>query len=57
MLSIEELTKRHIVRALKHTQGNRTETAKILGVSRTTLYQLMADMEKDRTEKESTSGI
>jgi transcriptional regulator of acetoin/glycerol metabolism len=34
-----KLTKSQVAEALKIAQGNRRETAKILGVSRSTLYR------------------
>ena len=37
-LSLEEIERRHIVRALAHQGGNRSRTAKSLGISRATLY-------------------
>lgn len=38
-LTLAELEKRHIIRVLESTGGNRTETAKILGVNPTTVYR------------------
>ena len=37
-LSLEEIERRHIVRALAHQGGNRSRTARSLGISRATLY-------------------
>jgi transcriptional regulator with PAS, ATPase and Fis domain len=38
-LSLEEVERRHIGRALIHHGGNRSRTAKALGISRATLYE------------------
>ncbi|MBI2806564.1 MAG: sigma 54-interacting transcriptional regulator [Planctomycetes bacterium] len=48
-ISLEELDKRHIIRTLEHTQWNKSQTAAILGIERSTLdrkikaYQLKRD--------------
>ena len=39
LMTIEEAEKQMIVRALKETNGNRTEAAKRLGISRRTLHR------------------
>ncbi|NIR45993.1 MAG: sigma-54-dependent Fis family transcriptional regulator [Gemmatimonadetes bacterium] len=38
LVSMEEMEKRHIKRTLLHLKGNRTRTAKVLGISRATLH-------------------
>jgi transcriptional regulator of acetoin/glycerol metabolism len=40
--SLRELTRDALVSALKHARGNRLRAARILGVSRTTLYRMLA---------------
>ncbi len=40
--SLEDVERRHIVRVLEHTDGNRAETARILCIGRTTLYDKIA---------------
>jgi DNA-binding NtrC family response regulator len=42
-LSVQENEKQLIVRALKQTNGNRTKAAKVLGMSRRTLYRKLAE--------------
>ena len=39
--SLDDTIKTHILRVLQQAQGNRTETAKLLGVSRNSLYRLL----------------
>ena len=39
--SLRELTRDALVSALKHARGNRLRAARILGVSRTTLYRML----------------
>ena len=42
MISLKELQTRHVLRVLELVGGNKSEAAEILGVSRTTIYQLLA---------------
>ncbi len=39
-LTLEELEKRHLVRILKKTKGNKVKAAKVLGIDRRTLYRM-----------------
>lgn len=39
IVSLEEIEKRHILKALRHFNGNQTETSKALGISRSTLWR------------------
>jgi two-component system response regulator AtoC len=43
LMSVEELQKRHVMRVLEHVGGNKSQAAEILGISRATIYQLLAD--------------
>jgi len=39
-LTLEEVERRHLVRVLKETKGNKVKAAKILGIDRRTLYRM-----------------
>ena len=43
LMSVQELQKRHVMRVLDHVGGNKSQAAEILGISRATIYQLLAD--------------
>jgi DNA-binding NtrC family response regulator len=42
LISLEELQKRHTMRVLEKVGGNKSQAAEILGISRATIYQLLA---------------
>jgi two-component system, NtrC family, response regulator AtoC len=58
-LTLEEVEKRHLVRVLKETKGNKVKASKILGIDRRTLYRMAERFgldlgdEVEGTEKET----
>ena len=40
---LAEMEKRHIQKVLAHTQGNKTEAARLLGIGLTTLYRKLEE--------------
>jgi transcriptional regulator of acetoin/glycerol metabolism len=40
-LTLDELKKRHVIRALKKTKGIKSKAAKILGINRKTLFRMV----------------
>ncbi|WP_316811557.1 sigma-54 dependent transcriptional regulator [Pedobacter heparinus] len=44
LMKMESIEKQHIIKVLKHTQGNKTETAKLLGIGLTTLYRKIDEL-------------
>jgi transcriptional regulator of acetoin/glycerol metabolism len=42
MISLQELQQRHTIRVLERVGGNKSQAAEILGISRATIYQLLA---------------
>lgn len=53
MLSLHELQNRHVARVLARVGGNKARAAEILGVSRTTIYEILSKLE-DKTESGDT---
>ncbi len=56
LLPLDELSRRHALRVLKYTGGNKVRAAEILGIGRTTLYRLLEDMEQRNAEAEKRLG-
>lgn len=60
MVSLEEIQQRHARRVLERLNGNKAQAAKILDVSRSTLYRLLADGESHQEAEQripDRSGI
>ncbi len=55
LLTLDEVEKRHLVRVLKETRGNKVKASKILGIDRRTLYRMAErfglDLGDDAEEK------
>jgi len=39
MMSLETLERDHIIRVLRHTRGNVSQAARVLGIGRLTIYK------------------
>ncbi len=48
LLSMEEVQERHAVRVLERMGGDKSRAAEVLGISRTTLYNILARMDLSR---------
>lgn len=48
LLSMEEVQERHAVRVLERVGGDKSRAAEVLGISRTTLYNILARMDLSR---------
>jgi DNA-binding NtrC family response regulator len=48
LLSMEEVQERHLVRVLEGVRGDKSRAAEVLGISRSTLYSILARMEVAR---------
>jgi transcriptional regulator with PAS, ATPase and Fis domain len=45
LISFDELQRRHLVRVLEKVGGNKARAAEVLGVSRTTIYEMLSTMD------------
>jgi len=48
LLTIDQIQKRHALKVLEKVNGNRSQAAEVLGISRATLYRLLADLDAQR---------
>lgn len=53
-LTLDEIIKQTLVRLLRETAGNRRRTASVLGISRSTLYRMLARYGIDHVGREAT---
>jgi DNA-binding NtrC family response regulator len=54
-LTLDEIIKQTLVRLLRETGGNRRRTASLLGISRSTLYRMLARYDIDRVGRTALS--
>jgi len=47
LLSMHKMQERHLMRVLNYTSGNKAKAAEILGISRETIYSILARISKD----------
>jgi len=50
LVSMEELQYQHLARVLEHVGGNKAQAAEVLGISRATIYEMLAKMKREKTE-------
>ena len=48
LFSLEEISRRHVMRVLERVGGNKARAAEILGVGRATIYQLLSRMKLEK---------
>ena len=53
MLSLEEMERSHVRRVLETVGGNKLRAAEILGISRSTLYNLLGEVADGKVAKSS----
>lgn len=54
---LEAVEKRHILKVLNYFKGNKTKAADAMGITVKTLYNKLAQYEKDRVQEPGSSGV
>ena len=54
-LTLDQIIKQALIRSLRETGGNRRRTATQLGISRSTLYRMLARYDIDQIGRDSAS--
>ncbi|HVO62769.1 MAG TPA: sigma-54 dependent transcriptional regulator [Terriglobales bacterium] len=53
LISFDELERRHLVRVLEKVGGNKARAAEVLGVSRTTIYEMLSTLDSKTTSSKA----
>jgi two-component system response regulator HydG len=47
LIPLHEMQRRHVMRVLEQVGGNKSQAAEILGISRATIYQMLAQTKSE----------
>ena len=56
MISLDELQNRHLTFVLEQVGGNKVRAAEILGISRATVYEMLAKMKEQTNSGNKTNA-
>jgi DNA-binding NtrC family response regulator len=57
LLSLQEVQHRHLIRVLSRVGGNKARAAEILGVSRTTVYEMLAEISEQAKSAAASESV